>query len=348
MKKIYYLIAVSIAVISCKKNYTDAGTSTSSNTKKVRIAEVSGLSKAPSINVTGRLASKDEVLLSFKTGGIVNALKYDEGDRVNNGAMLASLNLSEINAQVQSARNGYEKAQRDYERATNMYRDTVGTLQQKQDTKTALDIATSQLEIATFNRRFSVINAPFKATILKRFVEKNQLVSPGQPIYLIGSSGKKGAQIIKLGLSDKDVVQVKLKDSSRVVFDAFAKAEYQAAVTQISEVANPTTGLYEVEITLDAYHPELKNGFIATASISPSAGDAVLKIPMNALVEGKDKKARIFYTLNEKTVQEAQVQILNLSDDYFTVTVDALPATAKVISAGAPYLKVNDTIQIVK
>ena len=353
-KTFYFTLFIIAVLTSCKQDYSNAETKGKS-LKKVRVTAISGLSEMPTISASGKLASKDEVVLSFKTGGILNSLKFEEGQTVNNRAVLASLNLSEINAQVQSAKNAYEKSVRDYERATAMYQDSVGTLEQQQNRKTQLDIAKSQLEIANFNRQYSVINAPFSGTILKKYVESGQLVAPGQPIYLIGTSGNKGAQIIKTGLSDKDVVQIELGDSSTILFDAFlpagrhgVKAEYNGTVTQIAEVANASTGLYDVEITIDGYFKELKNGFIGTVNVLPASGTSILKIPMNALVEGADKSAMIFYTQDDLTVQETEVEIINLNDDYFTVKVDALPKNAKVVNEGAPFLKVNDSIQIVR
>lgn len=151
------------------------------------------------------------------------------------------------------------------------------------------------------------------------------------------------------------MVQLQLGDSTKIVFDAFtprqgsaqASAEYGGTVTQISEVANASTGLYEVEVTLDAYEKSLKNGFIATVHISPSASSKQLRVPMNALVEGQGKKARIYYTLDDRTVKEAQVDIIDLSDAYFTIRTGDLPEHAKIVTEGAPFLKVNDSIQLV-
>lgn len=65
---------------------------------------------------SGVLAASSEARLSFKTGGIISRIYVDEGDQVNVGQILATLNLSEINAQVKLAESGYQKAQRDLAR----------------------------------------------------------------------------------------------------------------------------------------------------------------------------------------------------------------------------------------
>ena len=66
--------------------------------------------------------------------------------------MLATLNLTEVNAAAEQASLAYQKAERDYERASNLYQDSVATLEQMQNAKTALDVARQQYNSAGFNR----------------------------------------------------------------------------------------------------------------------------------------------------------------------------------------------------
>ncbi len=345
-----HTIALTILVIqfsySCKKEYVKQAENTKSNPKKVRVANLDDQAVVHPVLATGILASKEEILLSFKTGGIVSKLNYQEGAAVNQGDKMASLDLSEINAQVESAKNGYQKAVRDYNRVANLYEDTVATLEQLQDAQTGRDIAKSNLDIAYFNQRYSVVRSPIKGTVLKRFVEEGQLVSPGQPVFLVGSSGTQDAQIIRVGLSDKDIVNVSLNDKALISFDAFPKTDYKGVLTEIAQAANERTGLYEIEITLLEYQPELKNGFIARLKIMPKVGKPVYKIPINALVEGVDKKATIFYTVNNDVASSLTVDIIGLYDEYFTISTSELPSNARIITEGAPFIRSNDSILV--
>ena len=350
MKHTYLIIlfVTLFSTISCKQEYVTQTQSVTSTAKNVRAVTLQSMVQIEPVTATGTLLSKEEVVLSFKIGGIVNSLNVNVGESINRNQQLGSLNLSEINAQVVGATNAYDKSVRDLERATNLYRDTVGTLEQQQNAKTAKEIANSNLDIARFNRRFSVINTPVKGKVLQRYVDAGQLVSPGQPIYRVGSAGTRGSQTIRLGIADKDIVKIILKDSATIRFDAFAKAEYNAIVTEISQAANPKTGLFEVELTIDEFRQELKNGFIGAVSIKPSLSLSTYKIPMNALVEGKQNKASIFYTEDDNTVKYLEVEVLNFVEDFFTVATDALPKQVKVITGGAPYLAINDSINIVQ
>lgn len=350
MKNRYPIIILLTLVIftSCKQEYANKSNTNTSDLKIVRASPIEQLTTIEPIMATGTVQSKKEIVLSFKIGGILNSLVVDEGQSVKKNQKIGSLNLSEINAQVVSASNAFDKSQRDLERATNLYRDTVGTLEQKQNAKTANEIANSNLNIARFNRRFAVINSPVTGNVLERFVEVGQLVSPGQPIYRIGSSGTEGSQIVRLGLSDKDVVNIALNDSATIVFDAFAKAEYTGRVSEIGTMANSRTGLFEIEITLDDYKGEIKNGFIGKVSIFPKSVLKSYRIPMNALVEGDDKEAIVFYSSDGHIARSKTVQIEQLRNNHFSIGTTELPNDAMIITEGAPFLKDNDSIKIIK
>jgi multidrug efflux pump subunit AcrA (membrane-fusion protein) len=103
------------------------------------------------IHTTGRLSAKTESKLSFKTGGIIQKIHVDEGRSVTRGQILASLNLSEIQPKARQADLALQKAERDYERTKNLYKDSVATLEQFQDVRTALELARSNADIAKFN-----------------------------------------------------------------------------------------------------------------------------------------------------------------------------------------------------
>jgi multidrug efflux system membrane fusion protein len=140
------------------------------------------------VRTTGLLGTTTEMKLSFKTGGIIQEIHAREGSSVSRGEILATLDLSEIKAQVNQARIGLEKAQRDMERAGNLYRDSVVTLEQYQNARSAFELARSQKLIADFNLQHSRIKAPSDGTVQKLLVEANEVIGPGYPAILFAST----------------------------------------------------------------------------------------------------------------------------------------------------------------
>jgi multidrug efflux pump subunit AcrA (membrane-fusion protein) len=151
--------------VSCKNREPRI---TTSEAVHVRVTEVTSGEISIPVHSTGVLVSSEEYKLSFKTGGIIGKIYVKEGERVKKGKMLASLRLDEIAANESQAKSGYEKALRDYQRAENLYRDTVATLEQKQNAATALSVAKSALEIVQFNLAHSSILAPDDGIVLRK------------------------------------------------------------------------------------------------------------------------------------------------------------------------------------
>ena len=99
----------------------------------VKIQPVATANEGKVLQYSGLIASNSEARLSFKIGGMISRIYVKEGDRVAAGQLLATLDLTEVNAQVQQASQNLEKAQRDETQANNLYHDTVASLEQVQN-----------------------------------------------------------------------------------------------------------------------------------------------------------------------------------------------------------------------
>lgn len=342
------ILALAILCLSgCKKDYGNQTNFYKPVIKQVKMMKLEESQDPIAITASGVLASDKEVSFSFKVGGIIDQLKVEKGEQVRKGQVLAVLDLSEINARVVQAQNGFDKAQRDLFRVENLYRDTVATLEQLQDSRTALEVSKADLDIAMFNQRYARITSLIEGKVLKKLAEEGELVSPGQPIYEIGSAGGKGAQVIKIGVADRQLVRIKPMDNATVSFSAFPDREYPATVTEISEQANPFTGTFDVELSLNDFHEELKNGFVGYVRIYPSKTNPYFKIPMTALIEGDDRTASLFTSEDQRVVQKREVKVQEIKGSFFTIDALQLKANDWLVLEGASYLSDRDTVSVI-
>jgi RND family efflux transporter MFP subunit len=298
------------------------------------------------IHTHGRISSKKEIKLSFKIGGIIRNIAVDEGQAVIKGQLLARLDLSEIRSQVLQAQSAYEKVERDLKRAEDLYKDKAVTLEQLQNVQTLHQVAQSQLQAAEFNLRYSEIHAPSEGRILRRLMEENELVAAGMPIFFFASTDRDW--IVRAGVSDKDLVRLRLNDPAVLRFDAYPDAEFQANVSEIVESADPMTGTYEVELKVDAKGQKLVSGFIAQVDISPSSVRMYTIIPIEALVEAEGQQGFVF-TVDEATqkAKKVPIKIGFLFED--KVAVDSgLEDIALVVSEGASNLLEGTEVKIIQ
>jgi multidrug efflux system membrane fusion protein len=297
------------------------------------------------IRSSGILASPAEMKLSFKIGGIIEKIYFDEGDKVRKGQVLALLKQSEILAQVNQAKSAYENTQRDFERVKTLYEDSVVTLEQMQDVETGLIMAKSSLEIANFNLEYSKIPAPTDGKILKRLAEENELLEQGVPIFIFGSSSDEW--IIRTAVIDRDIVRLQVGDSATVTFDAYPGVIFSAHVSEVAESAAPMTGTYEVELILKQSPEKLVSGFVGKIDIYPSRKEKYFLIPIEALVEAEGKRGVIYIPkIPDHTAERTLVDITQILEDQVAISSD-LSHTDQVITEGASYLIDGMKIKIV-
>ncbi len=296
------------------------------------------------ISTSGSLASKTEMKLSFKTGGIIDRIPVEEGQTVQKGQLLAQLNLSEIESMVNQARLGFEKAKRDLKRAENLYMDSVATLELLQNAQTAVDYARSQLHVAEFNRQYSQIVAPAKGKVLKKLAEENEIIAPGYPLFLFSST--ESDWVLRVALSDVDVVKVQVNDSASVFFDAFPKKVFKAVVSEIAKTSDPYTGTYEVELRLIYRNSKFLSGLIGKAEITPSLKEELIVLPISVIHDANDMEGYI-YLVNDSSYKKQHIDILHIADSVVYTKGD-FSQNVKIIAEGGEYLDPGTIIEIVK
>ena len=286
------------------------------------------------VRAAGMLSTTTEMKLGFKTGGIVKQLNIREGETVKRGEILVVLDLSEINAQVNQASIGLEKARRDMTRAGNLYQDSVATLEQYQNARSAFELAQSQKRIADFNLEHSRIVAPSDGKIQKIMVEANELIAPGYPALLFAST--ESDWVVRVALTDKDIVKFSLDDSARVEMDAFPDVRFPAEITELGAIADPVTGTYEAELRILRTDPQFRSGFIARAYIFPTKTSHSVAVPLETLLGANDNSASV-YVFRNGEVSKRRIRTGRMVGDQIMVS-EGLEPGELVVTEGAKYI----------
>jgi RND family efflux transporter MFP subunit len=300
------------------------------------------------IPVSGLLTTDDETTLAFKTAGIIDRVLVEEGQAIKAGQLLATLKLTEIDAAVQQARLGVEKAERDYRRAENLFRDSVATLEQVQNARTALELARQQLSQAGFNRSYSEIRASRNGYVLRKLMNAGQVAAPGTPVLQVNGAGA-GEWLLRVGVSDREWARIQPGDAAEVETQALAGRRFPGTVARRSEGADPATGAFTIDIRLQDKPQGLASGMFGKAVITTRAttGQAFWSIPYDALLDGDGNTGNVFITNDNKTAHKVPVLLAGMEKDVVLVSGGLEQARALIIS-GSAYLTDSSRIRIVQ
>jgi RND family efflux transporter MFP subunit len=337
---LFATVASVLIIAGCSSKATDEARPAT----PVRVAAAKVGPAAPSIRTNGLLANKDEIRLAFKVGGVIRKLVVSEGEHVHKGQRLAEIEQTEVNAQVEQARQAHEKAQRDATRGERLYEDKVISLEQLQDLRTQAAVTEAGLNSAEFNWNYAAIVAPRDGTVLRRLAEERELVSAGTPVLVLGAQDK--GFIVRTGLADREIVQVRLGDAALVRLDALPDATLNGKVTEVASAAEIASGMFRIEVTLDPTDLPLKSGLVAKLTIVPSSASAGSRVyvPIGAIVEGVGRSARLFI-LDKDHARRRDVEVAFIEGDSVALS-SGVEAGEQVITDGAQYLEDGEQVAI--
>jgi RND family efflux transporter MFP subunit len=294
--------------------------------------------------LSGTFTTENERYLSFKMGGVISSVLVKEGDAIKKGQILATLDPLDIQSQIQMARIGLEKAERDLLRVQNLFRDSVATLEQVQNATTAFSMAKEQFTTASQNGQFTSIKAPAGGYILRKLADVGQVVGPGSPVFLANDIAGNTAWVLKAGVTD---LQWQALNSGEAATINLENGEtLPARIVRKSALVDPFSGTLTVELKpLSSAGMNLASGMFGKAVILPAAGLDVFRIPFSALLDANQNDGFVFITTDKKKVEKIKIPIAGF-DKMGAFTDFRFRANTYLVTEGGPYLSDGVSIYV--
>ena len=154
-------------------------------------------------------------------------------------------------------------------------------------------------------------------------------------MLVIGSRG--AGSVLKVGLADRDAVSIRKGDAAIARFDAWSGREFAGQVSRIGAAADPGTGTYEVEISLDQAEG-LTAGLVGRVEIRPAAGTRATLVPIEAVLEANGSDATVYALSADGTRAERRRVAVAFIDGSRVAVVGGLEGVSRVLTDGAGYL----------
>lgn len=235
------------------------------------------------ISISGELVPSEYADLSFQGAGTVNRVSVKEGDAVRAGQVIASLDSSVLQSQLNEARIAQAIAEQDEKLARHGWDDL------KREERNVKKLASEQARenvrtvIAQINDKS--VTSPIDGTLSRFDVRTGEVVTLGEVIARVA---KTDGFIIEARVPESDIVKVMIGMQAKVTFDAFLQDEvFDAAVVEIDRASTTIQDVvsYVVKFRLDKTDDRLKDGMTANIDIETAKKEGVLIVPFRTLAK---------------------------------------------------------------
>ena len=276
-----------------------------------------------------------EVALHAKISGYVRKLAVDIGDTVKTGQLLATLEVPELQADLDSAKAAAQKAQADYSNAHLIYTRLQSVNQEHRNLVAQQDLDTAQANELTATAAmatakammekyetqvsYTQITAPFDGVITHRYADPGTLIQAGtasdsQALPVVRVSDQYRLRL-DFPVTVDYVSAIQLGDPVTVRVDSLHGKTFAGTIARFThEVEDKTrTMITEVEVA----NPDLKlmPGMYANVLLRVEKHLQALAIPSEAVAG--EKSHTVFVLNREHQIEERAVQLgLELSDKF--------------------------------
>ena len=291
--------------------------------------------------------------LGFPANGKVDSIAVTEGDWVEAGQILATLDPESVQLQVDASRAQGEAARSQYEKASTaakFARDTLGKMEtlyqsgaisafERDQAKLNLDILLEDRDAAyqvweqaqvgfTGAGKIaeeSVIRAITPAYVVSILNEVGEYAGAGYPVIVLRDAENR----VRLFATQKEVVDLQVGQEARCTFD---ERICVGTIEWIAQVPDEETLTYEVQVQLEK--SELRLGTLVNVDLILKRVQAI-QIPIQSIMN--DESGDYVYVVENKVIQKKSIIRKEIVNTF--IEVEGLEAGDRVVVMGMAYVE---------
>ena len=269
---------------------------------------------AETVGATGTLQAVTTVQVGTQVSGTIQELNADFNSLVRKGQVLARLDQSLIQSQIEQARANLIRAEADLERLRVSLEDARTKLSRARELSEKKLIAQTELEAADVavrsaeaqlrsqqaavtqsqaslkqnqvNLAHTVIASPIDGLVISRNVDVGQTVaaSMSAPTLFVLAADLTQMQVLA-SLDESDVGRIRPGQTVRFRVDAFPTEEFSGSVTQVRLQPTTVQNVVTYQTVIDVPNPglKLKPGMTANVNIEIARRANIIRVPNTAL-----------------------------------------------------------------
>jgi len=299
---------------------------TATSVRTVAVAQGTVIS---TVTADGTIASASSMAADFVSAGRVSEIKVKLGDAVAAGTVLATVDATEPNAELATAKKNLTAAKDALSRAD----DNSKTAAQNQ-----VDQARSAVDAAQRKVDGTFLKAPMAGTVVAINGAVGGSSTPTGGQQATATSFIQLADLTKLQVNasvpEADATRLRNDQTASITWNALTNVTATGKVTSISPTASTTGNVvaYPIVVSLDTIPNGVKLGQSVKLTVTMERVEGVVYVP-NAAIRSAAGRSLVTVVIDGK--QEQRLVQIGLKGDTFTVITSGLTVGEQVVLATA-------------
>ncbi|KYG74803.1 RND family efflux transporter MFP subunit [Roseivirga ehrenbergii] len=307
---------------------------------KVTLSNLKRTSTKEVLNYSGTIKADNTVSIGFAVPGRVSEVHVQEGQKVEKGQLLASIeeisyqNAFDIaNASLEQANDNFTRLNGLYEKGSLPERDFIAV-------KVASTQASANKNLAAKNLADTKLYAPFSGVITAKLTELGATAAPGVPAFTLMKTDKVYA---KASITESEISKLKIGTSAQIEVASLGEI-FDGKVAIVNPSADALTRTFNVKVRLDNSDNKLLPGMISNIKIETDNEINIISIPPEAVVRDANNIVYVFVVKDNKAIRK-RVTLGGFNGNEIVVT-DGLAEQDAIVIAGHRTLKDGQTITV--
>jgi len=288
---------------------------------------------------SSNIDSEGVVEIYPQSSGVIVEIFFDEGDKVQKGAVLAKIDDREAFLTEAKSRLNYEQLRQEFSRQKELFAQNLISTDTFERLQFNLEKARLDWETARLNLSFTRIVAPISGLVSKRYIKTGAKVSPAQPAFKIIQNLEK---IAVVNIPESERSSIYLKQPALIIS---GELEIPAEVSRISPAIDSESGTFKTTLAVKDEQNRLAIGQFVNVRIIKKVHRNVLAVPKEALLFDE---GNVFLFVVDNQLIAHKVKVKTGFEEGNLVEVESgLKSDAQVVVAGKNSLKEGSKVKII-
>ena len=242
----------------------------------VQVMELQPMNFENFFKVNGAVEPVQEAMISPEINGQLTMIAVTRGQRVAAGQVVARLNTSVIENNMEEVKTALRLAKTIYERQKGLWEQEIGSEIQFLEARNNYESLQTRLKTLESQLNMAVMRAPFKGVVDEIFLKEGELAMPGMPVMQIINLDR---VYVNADIAESFLPKVDPKGNVILRFPTFPDFEASVPIHRLGNVINPENRTFRLQLRIDNPGDKFKPNMIASLSIRTFSFDEALVIP---------------------------------------------------------------------